>query len=510
MTKPSTGNKTWPGIDPAADVQDAECLDPEDWEAFRALAHGALDRMIDLHRDARDRPVWESVPPEVEGRFLEGAPARGQGTEAALRDFESLVLPYPPGNLHPRFWGWAIGTGSPTGMLASMLAAGLNPIAGVFNDSASRVEAQLLGWMKEAFGFPREASGILTSGGSVANLVGLAAAREARLGTEEVRRGLAGGPRPTVYASREVHSSVLKAAKLMGLGEEGVRLVPVDSRFRICLPDLLERIHRDRAEGLFPFAIVGTAGTINTGAVDPLAVMAGIASEEGLWFHVDGAFGAAAALSPETRALVAGMERADSIAFDFHKWMHAPYEAGCVLIRDAEAHRRAFSVGAEYLRPLDRGPSRQPDSSNLRGPQLSRGFNALKVWMTLKEHGMERFGRLVARNVRQARYLGELLDASELFVRVAPVSLNVVAFRHEPRELDSEAADRVNRELLMRIQESGVAVPSGTLVNGRFTLRVCVCNHRSRKEDFDLFLRVAEGTIREVRADFGLEVRGEG
>jgi glutamate/tyrosine decarboxylase-like PLP-dependent enzyme len=461
--------------------------------------------MIDFQRDIRQRPVWQAVPEPLERRFFEGPPAQGIGTTAALKEFEDLVLPYPVGNTHPRFWGWATGTGSPTGMLADMLAAGLNPVAGVFNDSASRVESQLLAWMKSAFGFPPEASGIITSGGSVANLVGLTVARDAKVGANVGQDGLVGARRPILYASREIHSSVPKAAKILGLGEAGVHLIPVDDCCRIRLAELASAIERDRASGCQPFAVVGTAGTINTGAVDDLPSLADLAARDGLWFHVDGAFGAIAALSPEARGLVAGVERADSLAFDFHKWMHAPYEAGCVLVRDPEAHRRSFTVGADYLRPLDRGVARQPDNSYLKGPQLSRGFKALKVWLTLKEHGFEKFGRLVAQNVWQARYLGRLVDASPLFVRVAPVTLNVVAFRHEPPDLDKAVAEEINREVLMRMQEEGTAVPSATVLNDRFTLRVCVCNHRSRMEDFDFFMAEAETTLLRVRADLGLD-----
>ncbi len=490
---------------PAVQRSQEETLDPADWEEFRRLAHGAVDRMIDLQRDIRHRPVWRQVPEELERRFLEGPPAEGVGTATALEDFETLVLPYPVGNLHPRFWGWAAGTGSPTGMLAECLAAGLNPITGLFNDSSSRVEAQLLRWMTAALGFPRQAGGIITSGASVANLVGLTIARDTRIGTDVGVNGLAGVPPPVLYASREVHSSVLKAAKILGLGENGVRLIPVDDGYRIRIPELISAIGRDRASGRKPFAVVGTAGTINTGAVDDLVSLADVAARERLWFHVDGAFGAMAALSPQTRVLVAGIERADSLAFDFHKWMHAPYEAGCVLTRDREAHRRSFTVGGEYLRSLDRGPARQEDSSNIRGPQLSRGFKALKVWLALKEHGLDKFGRLVAQNVRQARYLGDLVDASPFFVRVAPVTLNIVAFRHEPRGCDRGVVEQVNRELLMRLQERGIAVPSATVLDNRFTLRVCVCNHRSRNEDFDLFIKEAERILVRVREDLGLE-----
>lgn len=388
--------------------------------------------------------------------------------------------------------------------MAEALAAGMNTIPGVFNDSTARVEAQVLAWMKEVMGFPEESGGVLTSGGSVANLVGLNAARDAHAGTA----GLSGGPPPVVYASTEVHSSVMKAVRTLGLGTEGLRTVQVDDAFRIRIPELLDAIVEDRKKGMLPFAVVGTAGTINTGAVDDLPTLARIAREEGLWLHVDGAFGAAAALSPSTRGIVAGMERADSLAFDFHKWMHAPYEAGCILVRDPEALKRAYSTGADYLRPLERGPARQPDSTNLRSPQLSRGFKALKVWLSLKEHGIEKMGRLVARNVQQARRLGELVDASPHFSRVAPVALNVVAFRHHAPGLTSEVADEVNREVLMRIQEQGVAIPSSTHVGGRFTLRTCICNHRTRTEDLELFMREAERILLEVKTGVSAETGG--
>ena len=485
-------------------LYEEETLDPADWEEFRTLAHASIDRMIEFHRDIRQQPVWQPVPEEIELRFQEGPPAEGMGTEAALREFQTLVLPHPVGNIHPRFWGWACGTGSPTGMLADALAAGINPVAGVFDDSSSRVEAQLLQWMKATLGFPSDSSGIITSGGSVANLVGLTVARDTKTEGDVGMNGLAGARSPVLYASSEVHSSVLKAGRMLGLGELGVRLIPVDREYRIQLSELVSTIAKDRAFGHQPFALVGTAGTINTGAVDDLEALAEIAAQEGLWFHVDGAFGAIAALSSETREVVRGMEGADSLAFDFHKWMHVPYEAGCVLIRDRAAHRRSFTVKADYLRPLERGPARQPESSILKGPQLSRGFKALKVWLTLKEHGFEKFGRLVAQNVRQARYLGDLIDESLLFVRVAPVSLNIVAFRHESPGLDESLSEELNRELLMRLQEQGIAVPSATLLDGRFTLRACACNHRSRMEDFDVFVMEAERLLLEIRAERGL------
>ncbi len=476
-----------------------ETLDPQDWERFRELAHGMLDCMIDLQRDIRDLPAWRPMPPNVEARFREPAPREGMGTEAAFREFAEIVLPYPTGTLHPRFWGWAGGQGSPTGMMGDLFAAAMNSVTGIFNDSAARVEAQVIDWMKEAFGFPADASGFVTSGGSVANLVALAAARDDRAGPHVGTGGLASGAsRPVFYASAETHSSMFKAAKLLGLGTEGVRVVPVDEAFRMEVAALRRMVREDRDRGLTPFAVVGTAGTINTGAVDDLQALHGAARDLGLWFHVDGAFGAMAALSPDTAHLVRGVDKADSVAFDFHKWMYTNYEGGGVLIRDRDAHVRAFSTHASYLEPLPRGTGAQPDSSNLRGPQLSKGFKALKVWLTIKEHGLDAFGRLVRQNIRQARELGELIDDADRLVRVAPVSLNVVAFRYHRDGLDGETSDALNRELLMRIQERGIAIPSQTVIRGRFALRACIINHRSRAEDFRILVNASEGIGDEV------------
>jgi glutamate/tyrosine decarboxylase-like PLP-dependent enzyme len=488
------------GDAPGDPLRPEETLDPEDWDAFRSLAHEMLDRVIDFQADVRGTPAWRPVPEAIEARFREPVPVSGVGDRATYQAFLDLVMPYPTGLHHPRWWGWAGGTGSPMGMMAALLGAGINGVPGNFNDAPARVEAQLLDWMKSLMGFPASASGIVTSGGSVANILGLTVARDARLGTDTASGGVRSVPGPPrLYASREVHSSVFKAAKLLGLGRDAVRLVGVDHAYRARVDEMREMIARDTAAGERPFLIIGTAGTINTGAVDDLHALADLAAETGLWYHVDGAFGAMAALSPETRGLVDGMQRADSLAFDFHKWMYVNYEAGCVLIRDADAHRRSFSAGGDYLEPLPRGVGSQRDIAGGRGLQLSRAFQALKPWMTLRQHGVEKFGRLVAQNVRQARYFADLVDASDRLARVAPVELNVVAFRHDDPALEPERLDDVNRELLMRIQERGIAIPSSTIIDGRFTLRVCICNHRSRKEDFDDLLAAAERIVEEIR-----------
>jgi len=401
------------------------------------------------------------------------------------------VLPHPMGNIHPRFWGWVIGTGTPFGMLAEMLAAGMNPNLGGGNHVANYVEAQVLDWCKEMLGFPAGASGLLVSGGSMANLVGLTVARNAKAEFDLRREGLCAAPRKMVlYGSAETHSSVHKSVEMLGLGSDAYRHIPVDAEFQIDLPALEAAIAADRAAGHYPFCVVGSAGTVNTGAFDDLEALVDICRREGMWFHVDGAFGALAALSPALSGLVAGMERADSIAFDLHKWLYMPIEVGCTLVRREEDHRRAFSLTPDYLaHGGERGLASGAHWFSDYGIQLSRGFRALKVWLSIKEHGIRKYGRLIQQNVDQARYLADLVDAAPQLERLAPAPLNIVCFRYRVDSLDETALNELNQELLIRLHESGAAVPSYTTLNGSYALRVAITNHRSRREDFEILVR---------------------
>ncbi len=465
-----------------------ETLDPRDWEAMKTLGRRMVDDMMEYLRTARERPVWRPVPPEVKRRLREPLPLEGEGAERAYQDFLENVLPYPMGSYHPRFWSWVIGTGTPLAMLAEMLAAGLNSNVGGGDHASVYVEGQVLDWCRQMTGFPESASGLLVSGGSMANLVGLTVARNAMAGYDVRREGVrASRGTLTVYGSQEMHSSIQKGAELLGLGSDALRQVPVGPDFAVDLRELERLIAADRAAGLRPICVVGNAGTVNTGAFDDLPALADLCRRERLWFHVDGAFGAMAALDPELRGLTAGMERADSLSFDFHKWMYLPYEIGVVLVRSEEAHRRAFSLTPDYLAHAERGLAAGLWPSDY-GVQLSRGFRALKAWMCIKEHGIRKFGRLVRQNVEQARYLAGRVDGEAELERLAPVPLNIVCFRYRAARLGEEALGRLNQELLMRLHESGVAAPSHTRVGGRYALRVCITNHRSRREDFDRML----------------------
>jgi aromatic-L-amino-acid decarboxylase len=492
-------------LEPDLPEVDAEqSLDPEDWPGMRALGHRVMDEMMDYLQNVRERPAWQPVPEAVKEALSAPIPREGEGAAAAYEAFRELVLPYPVGNIHPRFWGRVMGTGTAFGMLAELMAGALNTNGSGLANAASHVEEQVLAWFRELFGFPDAASGIMVSGASAANLVGLAAARTARSDGDVLRGGVRVlGRRPVVYCSEETHNSVDRAVALLGIGSDFLRRIPTDDAFRIRIDLLDQAIEADLRVGLRPLCIVGNAGTVGTGATDDLKALSELAIRHGAWFHVDGAFGALAALSPALRGPLAGLERADSIAFDMHKWLYMPYEAAAVLVRDREVHHRTFAASAAYLGRAARGPEADELRFNEYGPQLSRSFRALKVWLSLREHGVDRYARQIEQNVAQAAYLAARVEAHPELELMAPVPLNIVCFRYRGG-VPEDRLDALNAELLMRIQERGIAVPTTGRVRGRFALRVANTNHRSRREDFDLLVESAVAIGREVARESGL------
>jgi aromatic-L-amino-acid decarboxylase len=468
------------------DDEQEETLDPVDWERYRAASHRVLDELLDYLQEAPRRPVWRPVPPAVKERLREPAPTAPRPVDEVWREVEELILPYPTGNIHPSFFGWVHGTGTVGGVLAEMIAATMNSNLGGREHSAVYVERQVLDWAKSLFGFPAAASGVLVTGTSMATVIGLAVARNARAGIDVRKQGLVAAPGPYVaYASAEAHVSVRKALELLGLGGDAAHVVPVGPDFRLDTDALRRAIVDDRAQGRRPFCVVGTAGTVNTGAIDDLATLADICEGEGLWFHVDGAFGALAVLSASLRPRLAGIERADSLAFDFHKWLHVPYAVAGLLVRDAELHRAAFATHQSYLVAQDRGIAGGAPWATDFGPDLSRGFAALKVWFTIQEHGLDRLGAMIAKNCRQAAYLGRLVAEDELLELKAPVSLNVVCFRYAPPEVAPETLNRINREIVYELHERGVSAPSSTRIGGDVVVRAAITNHRTRRADVE-------------------------
>jgi glutamate/tyrosine decarboxylase-like PLP-dependent enzyme len=479
-------------------MNDDKTLDPQDWEQARALGHRMIDDAIDYLRSVRERPVWTPIPFNIRETYTEALPRGAQPADAVYEDFLRTIFPYTVGNIHPRFFSWVHGTGTFTGALADFMASVMNPNCALGDHAPMYVDRQVVDWCKEMMGFAPDAGGLLVSGGSMANLSALAVARQwAQEGADgEAHAGAATSPAaPSIgapkgpliaYGSTETHQCITKALRLLGL--PGLCTLPADEQFRLSAALLRQRIREDRAAGKRPFCIVATAGTVNTGAVDPLEELREIAREEGLWLHVDGAFGALARLSPTHAEALAAMSHADSLAFDLHKWMYMPYEVGCVLVRDAALQRRTFTAKANYLLAHDRGVASGPDAASNRGIELSRGFKALKVWMSLKEHGIDRYAAMIEQNIAQAAYLGRLIEAHEDLELMAPVTMNVVCFRYRGAQNagDGDAVD--NKELLMRLHESGVAAPSYTLLHGRYALRVAITNHRTRMEDMEIMV----------------------
>jgi len=473
-------------------------LDPEDWDEFREESHRALDAMIDYLRDLRERPVWRAPDSDARARFVRPLPLDPRDFSDVLADFDRFIKPYATGNIHPMFMGWAQGAGTPVGMIAEMLAAGMNANCGGRNHIAIDVERQIARWMAEAFDFPAEASGIFVTGASMANFLCLLVARDQAFRAADVRlNGLrAVDAQPIAYASREAHNCVRQAMELAGIGARHLRIIDSDAQRAMRIGDLRRAIAADRSAGFLPFLVVGTAGTVDTGAIDPLDRLADVAHSEDMWFHVDGAFGALAALSPELKPLVKGLERADSIAFDFHKWLHAPYDAGFFLVRDPVAHKRAFAANAAYLTRAPRGLAAGETWPCDLGADLSRGFRALKTWMTIETFGAKRLGDCISQTCRLAKKLEGWIAQSGDFHMRAPVALNIVCFG----VTDDPDGARA-REIVMELHERGEAAPSLTILDGRPAIRAAILNHRTRDEDIDAFTTALTAALRRARSE---------
>ena len=451
-----------------------ETLDPDDWEEMRRLAHRMVDDAIDHTARVRERPVWQEMPEEVRAGYADGLPRQGR---ALGEVYEDLAANF-------------------TGALGDFLAAVQGSNLGGGNHAAAAMDRQVVDWMKEIVGFPPEASGTLVSGGSVANLIGLTVARNAMAGRDVRQEGVGDLPL-RFYASDQVHGCHQTALETLGLGNGALRRIPSHDDCTMDTGALRRAIAADRAAGLVPACVIATAGTVNTGAVDDLAAIAELCRAEELWFHVDGCIGALVALAPGNGHRVRGIVRADSLAMDPHKWLHAPFEVGCCLVRDAARHRGTFSLTSEYLEPMRRGIA-AAEFLHDYGLQTSRGFRALKVWMSLQEQGADKFGRLIDQNIDQARGLARRLDGIARVDVVAPVSLNIVCFRLDPGDRDESALRALNTEVMLRLQESGRAAISDTTVKGRHCLRAALVNHRTRQEDLDLFVDALETVASEV------------
>jgi len=467
-------------------------LDPENWNDIKTLGYQIIDDMVDYLKNVGDRKPWSPIPLEVKEEFKKPIPQQASDVFEVYREFKQNILPYPGGNIHPKHFSWVQGTATPMGALADLLASVMNNNATIGDQSALYVDKQVINWCKEMLNYPADGSGILLSGGSISNITGLIVARNTIISNAKNAGIYTAAGKLTAYCSAETHNCVAKAAEVIGIGNEQLRKIPVTDKFEIDVEALKSKIQEDKANGFIPFCIVGNAGTVNTGAIDPLDELSAIAKEEKIWFHIDGAFGALAKLVPAYQERLKAIEEADSVAFDLHKWMYMPYEVGCVLFKNAAAHRAAFANPVNYLTAHERGLAAGPETISNYGMELSRGFKALKVWMSLKEHGIAKYAAMISQNIDQAFYLGEQVQQHQSLQLMAKVNMNIVCYRYNPGNLDDERLNYLNKELLMRMQEQGVAAPSSTVLNGKYAIRVAITNHRTRLKHLD---EMITGTI---------------
>jgi aromatic-L-amino-acid/L-tryptophan decarboxylase len=468
-------------------------LDPADWNDIKTLGYQIINDMVDYLKNVGDKPVWTPIPEQIKTEFQKPLPQSGSDIFKVYEEFKQKILPYPGGNIHPKHFSWVQGTGTPMGAFADLLVGVMNNNATIGDQSALYVDLQVINWCKELLSYPADGSGILVSGGSIANITALIVSRNTIIANAKNGGIYAAAGRLTAYCSSETHNCLGKAAEVIGIGNEQLRKIPVNELYEIDIEALKHKLQEDKANGYIPFCIIGNAGTVNTGAIDPLNELLQIARDENIWFHIDGAFGALAKLAPAYEQKLKAIEQADSIAFDLHKWMYMQYEVGCVLFKNAVTHRQAFATAVNYLTAHERGLAGGPETISNYGMELSRGFKALKVWMSLKEHGLDKYREMIIQNINQAFYLGEKIQQEPRLELMAAVTMNIVCFRFNPGNMDNEQLNILNKELLMRMQETGVAAPSYTLLNGNYAIRAAITNHRTRRKHLD---EMVAGTIK--------------
>lgn len=483
--------------DSASRREPEDSLDPRDFDGFRAAAHRLLDSCLDHLQAARDRP-WRPVDAAARIALAPGLPMTGIGEGQLARELVESVLPFGTGNTHPRFFGWVHGTGLAAGLLADMVASTMNSNCGGRDHGAIHAERAVIAWTKQVFGFPDSASGLLTSGTSQSTLIALSAARLRAVGADVRETGLRALPDLLAYCSAGAHSANQKALELMGHGARALRRIPaVGPAGGMDVARLREQVAADRAAGKRPFCVIATAGSVDTGAFDDLEAIADVCATEGLWLHVDGAFGCWTRIADMPwRELARGIDRADSLACDFHKWMYVQYDCGAVLVRDAAAHRAAFATRPAYLEAQEVGLGGGDPWYCDYGIELSRSFRALRVWSCLRAYGLDRLGRRISDNCRQAARMAALVEAALELELAAPVVSNVCCFRFAPKGVDGPAQDALNRRISQQLQLDGTVVFSTTSLAGRTVLRAAIVNHRTQDDDIDLSI----AAVREMGA----------
>jgi glutamate/tyrosine decarboxylase-like PLP-dependent enzyme len=483
-----------------------------DTATFRTVGHRLVDQLADALASVPDGPVTrDQAPSAVRAALGLTGPLPETGTQpgALLEQTARLLFEHSLFNAHPRFFGYITSSPAPIGILGDFLAAAVNANVGSFilSPAATEIEAQTVRWIAELIGYPSECGGLLVSGGNMANFVCFFAARVAKAAWNVREQGVdgGGGRRLRVYGSAETHTWIQKAADLSGLGVASIRWIPTDSQLRMDVAALRRQIEADTAAGDVPCIVVGTAGSVSTGAVDPLDDIAAVCRQYGAWFHVDGAYGGFAAAVPEAPDQLRALTMADSIAVDPHKWLYAPLEAGCALVRDAEALRAAFSYHPPYYH-FDERATNYVDY----GPQNSRGFRALKVWLALRQVGAAGYRQMISDDIRLSRAMAAAVDRHP-DLELMTQELSITTFRYVPRDIRADVGDdeteryldSLNRELLDRLQRGGEVFVSNAVIRGRYALRACIVNFHTDIADVealpDIVARVAQPIDAELR-----------
>jgi glutamate/tyrosine decarboxylase-like PLP-dependent enzyme len=475
-------------------------------EEFRAAGHRLVDRIAGFLETLPERPVTPNEPAEKLRSLLGDGPVPERGVDAQrlVEEAADLLINHSLLSGHSRFWGYIYSSAAPIGALGDFLAAAVNPNSGAWNLSpmASEIEAQTVRWIAELIGYPADCGGLLVSGGNMANFVPFLVARRVKANWDVRAHGFSEGKakRLRAYGSAETHTWIQKAADLFGLGTDSVRWIPTDDKLRMDVAVLEKQIHEDRRNGDLPFLLVGAAGSVSTGAVDPLPRLAEIARQQNLWFHVDGAYGALAAALPDASDDLRGLSLADSVAVDPHKWMYAPLEAGCALVRERKALPATFSYRPPYYHFAD---SEETINYFEYGMQNSRGFRALKVWLALRQVGRQGYVRMISDDIRLAEALFREAEAHPELEAVTQ-DLSITTFRYVPRGLKpgtapvDEYLNRLNEELLTRLQQSGETFVTNAVVRGKFVLRACIVNFRTTLEDVRALPEIVARLGREV------------
>ncbi len=466
-------------LPPASSPESPSAFDPKDWDAFRRMGHQMIDDLTAELQGLAQGPVWRPMPADVREGFRTTSPVAPTPLGVIYDDYQSLVAPYAGGNRHPGFMGWVQGGGAPVGALAELLAAGLNMNCGGRDHVGIALEQQIAIWVRQWFGFPETSAGLFVTGASMANFVACLAARSKVLGDGSRRMGVSGA-RVTAYASQGSHACVLRAMEMAGLGREALRLVPVNVDFQMDIRVLERLIDTDIEAGFQPFLITGTAGTVDVGAFDDLEALADLSDRYGIWLHVDGAFGALGVHSERVRPKLAGLHRAQSVAFDFHKWGQVPYDAGFIIAADGARLMDAFASPAAYLAREPEGMAAGDFWPNDYGPDLSRGCRALKTWFVLRAHGVQAIGASIDRGLDLAIALKQRIACEPMLEPLGPADLNIVCFRYR-----CDNVDAINSRIVQRLHTAGRVAPSLTRINGKVAIRAALFNPRSTLADIN-------------------------